>query len=323
MRALSRLPVRLALLALAALSVTALVAGCAPTGNQSTRVTPKNQVLYHAFQTYPEIPVVRNLQYGTAGGQALKLDVCLPKVEKGATIAPRPAIISIHGGSWARGDKANIDWRSVCQWLASEGYVTASVDYRLAPKHIYPAAIDDVRTAVRWLRAPAQVARFSIDPTLIGAFGGSAGANLAALLGTTGSGSLDSGDRVAAVAELSGPMNVTASGPELADFIPVERAYLGCRSLAACPHARTASPLFHVSASDPPFFVGHSTDERIPLAQAESFVTKLRATGIDVTFVTVKGQLHSIAMLDKGMRDRVAAFFHDKLVHPVIGAVKG
>jgi dipeptidyl aminopeptidase/acylaminoacyl peptidase len=118
-------------------------------------------------------------------------------------------------------------------------------------------------------------------------------------------------------------MNVTASGPELADFIPVERAYLGCTSLTSCPNAREASPLFHVSASDPPFFVGHSTDERIPLSQAEAFVAKLRARGIDVTFVTVKGQLHSIAMLDKGMRDRVAAFFHDKLVHPVIGAVKG
>ncbi|MCU1549747.1 MAG: Acetyl esterase/lipase [Glaciihabitans sp.] len=323
MRARSRLPVRLALVALAALSVTALVAGCAPTGSQSTRVTPKSQTLYHALQTYPNIPVMQNLQYGTADGTSLRLDLCLPKADPGATIAPRPAIIALHGGSWAHGDKSTIDWRSICQWLASEGYVAASVGYRLAPAHIYPAAIDDVRTAVEWMRAPKQVARFSIDPTLIGAFGGSAGANLAALLGTEGTGKLDSGYRVAAVAELSGPMNITASGPELADFLPAERSYLGCQSLAACPNARGASPLFHIDSSDPPFFVGHSTAERIPLAQAEAFVTKLRAAGIDTTFVTVKGQLHSIAMLDKGMRERVAAFFHDKLVHPVIGAAKG
>ena len=314
----ARLGASLVLAALTAISL----ASCALTGSQSTTVTPKHQILYHEFQTYPNIPVDPDRTYSTVNGQALKLDVCLPDVAKGTAIAPRPAILSIHGGSWARGDKANIDWRSVCQWLASEGYVAASVDYRLSPGSHFPAAIHDVENAVRWLRKPAQVKKYEIDPTLIGVFGGSAGGNLAALLGTLGTGPLDKGYRVAAVAELSGPANLTSTGPEKADFIPVQLSYLGCKALTACPKAREASPLFHVDSSDPPFFVGHSTVERIPLEQSKSLVAKLRDHGVGVTFITVKGSLHSIAMLDKAMRNRIAAFYKAKLVHTLVGTVK-
>jgi len=322
MRAFSSIPARLLAIVVGAALAGFALSGCSPTGSQSTQIVPKHQVLYKAFQTYPNIPVVPNLRYATVHGAALRLDVCLPDVAKGTTIAPRPAILSIHGGSWAHGDKANVDWRSVCQWLASTGYVAASVNYTLAPGARYPLAIHELEKAVEWLRAPAQAKRFSIDPTLIGVFGGSAGGNLAALLGTMGTGPLDSGHRVAAVAELSGPTNLTATGAERPDLIPYQLSYLGCRSLAACPAAREASPLYHVDSSDPPFFVGHSTAERIPMSQSALFVAKLRSRGIDVTFVTVKGQLHSIAMLDKAMRTRVATFFHAKLVHTIIGTVK-
>ena len=82
------------------------------------------------------------------------------RVQPGPRRARRPsvpAVVSIHGGSWARGDKANADWRNVCMWLASEGFVAASVNYRLVPDARFPAAIDDVALAVEWLRAPEQV----------------------------------------------------------------------------------------------------------------------------------------------------------------------
>ena len=313
---------KLGVVVLAILVIGSGLAACTPTGSQSTHVVPKRPVLYHEFQTYPNIPVVPNLEYSREDGHALRLDVCLPKVAKGATIAPRPAILTIHGGSWALGNKSNIDWRSVCQWLASSGYVAASVNYRLAPAHVYPAAITDVEHAIEWLRAPAQAERFEIDPTLIGVFGGSAGGNLAALLGTTGTGPLDTGHRVAAVAELSGPTNLTVSGPERTDFIPAVERYLGCKRLTECPDAVTASPIEHVDSTDPPFFIGNSTDELIPLAQSADFVSKLRSVGVDVTFVSVKGQLHSISMLDKAMRNRIVAFFHAKLVHTLVGGIR-
>jgi acetyl esterase/lipase len=273
----------------------------------------------HAAAPYAGTRVIANIRYGTADGAPLLLDICLPAAPT-ASVAPRPAIVSIHGGSWAHGDKSLPEWRDVCQWLASEGYVTASVGYRLAPQHPFPAAISDIRAAVRWLRAPAQAARYSIDPTLIGAFGGSAGGDLAALLGTTGRGAPGTGDRVAAVAELSGPTNLTASGAELPDFQHYVLSYLHCADFAHCPDAVTASPLMQVRRGDPPFFVGHSISERIPLVQSQAFVAKLRSVGVDTTFVTVQGTRHSIAMLDAAMRTRISAFFHAKLIHPSKGS---
>jgi acetyl esterase/lipase len=265
--------------------------------------------------------VIANVRYGTAEGAPLLLDVCLPATTK-TPATPRPAIVVIHGGSWAHGDKAIPAWRDVCRWLASEGYVAAAVNYGLAPQHPFPTAINEIRMAVRWLRAPAQVTRYSIDPTRIGAFGGSAGGNLAALLGTTGTGALTSGSRVAAVAELSGPTNLTASGPELADFQHYVLSYLRCASFTKCPSAVAASPLLQVRRGDPPFFVGHSISERIPLAQSATFVAKLRAAGVATTFVTVPGTRHSIAMLDQTMRTRIAAFFHATLVSTPKGSSK-
>ena len=105
-----------------------------------------------------------------------------------------PAVISVHGGSWARGDKGNSDWRNVCEWLASEGFVAYSVNYRLVPLVSFPAAIDDVGRAVEWMRTNAGT--YNVDPDRIGAFGGSAGGNLATLLGSRGRGS---GDRKSVV----------------------------------------------------------------------------------------------------------------------------
>jgi len=323
--------------ALGVLVFSAVILGataCGPLGSDSETVTPSGTGLYPKLATYPDIPVIEDVQYGTAGGEPLLLDVCLPNTDGRTDVGqdpdalkPRASVVSIHGGSWARGDKSNVNWRSVCQWLASEGFVAVSVNYRLAPSSVFPAQIQDVREAVRWLRADAQVERFNLDPTLVGAFGGSAGGNLAALLGTSGTGPLDEGIRLAAVAELSGPIDLTDDGRELGGltdaFEQVQLDFLGCDSLATCPNARAASPLYHVDESDPPFFVGHSTTELIPLAQSEAFVEALREEGIEVEFVTVEGSLHSIAILDAAMRDRIADFLHRELTSEVPGVVPG
>lgn len=301
-------------LLLAGVVLVALTA-CGPTGDDAQTVTPSAQPVYPQVVTDPDITVEQNLQYSAADGQSLRLDACLPPDSDSAQA--RPAIVSIHGGSWEHGDKANLNWRSVCQWLASEGFVTVSVNYRLAPAFVFPAQLDDVEAAVAWLRDPAQVEKYDIDPDRIGVFGGSAGGNLAALLGTTGSGPLTVGSRVAAVAELSGPVDIRKAIPTTdsynRDFGEVQLEYLGCTSFADCPAATAASPTTLVDDTDPPFFVGHSSDEFIPLSQSQRFVAALRGAGIDTTFVVVKGALHSIAMLDDDMKKRIADFFTDKL----------
>ncbi|MES2094799.1 MAG: alpha/beta hydrolase [Actinomycetota bacterium] len=305
-----RAPARV-LAALATAAALLSLAAWAPTGPQSEEAMPPPAP--PQTPAYSRIDVVENVAYDSATGGAV--DVCVPpsRVMDPAVPTPRAAIISIHGGSWRSGDKANSVWRSVCQWLASEGFVTFSVGYRLAPQHPFPAAIEDVRAAVRYLRSSAVVAKFSIDPKRIGAFGGSAGGNLAALLGVEGTGSLTTGSRVAAVAELSGPTDLTGDGVELPEFRPLVLSYLACASFEACPQAVRASPLFQVDDSDPPFFIGHSLAERIPLSQSTDFVAALSEHGIDTTLVTVPGRLHSIAMLSEKMRSRIASFFHATL----------
>lgn len=294
-----------ALLPLAGIALlVAAMAGCTP---QTQTIDPQVDAVGDDLATDPDVPVTGDLEYGSADGQPLLLDACLPP-DRDEDADPVPAIVVIHGGSWTEGSKDSVAWRAVCTWLAAAGYPAFSVNYRLAPQYVFPAGFDDVQTAVEWLREPEQAERFDIDPDRIGVFGGSAGGNLAALLGTTGSGDLTSGSRVAAVVDMSGPIDLT--GVAITDdFIPYQLQYLGCERFADCPQAREASPNFQVDETDPPFFITHSTTEKIPLPQSERFVEDLRRAGVDVEFVVAEGTLHSIALLDDDLKERILAFY--------------
>jgi len=291
-----------------------------PSGpDASSEVAGAEIVGIRTFTPPAGLEVHADLEYGTrADGALLTLDVCLPPAD--AIMAARPAVVSIHGGSWARGDKANADWRNVCLWLASEGFVAASVNYRLVPEVRFPAAIEDVALAVEWLRDPDQAERFGIDPERIGAFGGSAGGNLAALLALSGEGPLDEGSRVAAVAELSAPVGLTANELTADGASPwllgVVGEYLDCAPGAAldeCPQAADASPATFADPSDPPVFIGHAEREVVPVAQSRRFAAELTAAGVRTELAIVTGTEHSIGILDEALRSRVAAFLHTHL----------
>ena len=276
-------------------------------GPTPTATTARLPVTVHGVRIIPDIV------YAQAGGQKLLLDACLPPSRASTTSdapdpAPRASILLIHGGGWTRGDKADPQYRDVCQWLAKAGYPTFSVDYRLDPAYTFPAALDDVRSAVSWLRDPAQLGRFDLDPARVAAFGGSAGGNLAALLGTTGTGPLTEGTRVAAVVDMSGPVDLTGADAK-PGFIPVQLAFLGCTAEADCPAARAASPIFAVSRDDSPFFIANSTDELIPIEQSQRFAAALRAAGVPTTFVSVPGGLHSVTMLNRDLRAKILDFY--------------
>jgi acetyl esterase/lipase len=294
-----------------AAALIATLAACSPA--DTDRVQPasvEQQVLI-----YPDVSVLEDIAYG--GDPLQRLDVCQPADAATSSVnnGPRRAVISVHGGSWREGDKATPHWRSVCEWLASEGFTVFSLNYRLAPRAPFPAAIEDLRSAVEWLRQPGQVAAYGYDPALIGAFGGSAGGNLVSLLGTEGTGALDAGSRVAAVVELSAPTDLTSASAGTYDdkFRQVQLDYLGCAAYEACAAARAASPIDSVDPSDPPFFVGHSREEYVPIAQAESLVSTLTAHRVETVYVEVPGKLHSIAMLNDGMRAQIVQFLRAHL----------
>ncbi len=328
---------RIRLLAIAGAAVVAIVTPAFLAGfhTELYKVTPSEPGAAESELVTTEIIGIRTLAppagitvdadvvYGTqTDGALLTLDVCSPASAETSgssvsSVLSRPAVISIHGGSWARGDKGNDDWRLVCTWLASEGFVAYSVNYRLVPDATFPAAIDDLALAVEWIRQPDNAKLYGIDPDRIGAFGGSAGGNLAALLGARGSGPLTEGARVAAVAELSGPIDLSYAGlvPRGAP-VGLQRMvlnYLGCASLGDCPQAESASPSSELDPSDPPVFIGASIDEFIPLAQSTGYAAHLARLGIAHELSTVPGTLHSIGILDETMRARVAAFLHRAL----------
>ncbi|MFP7834840.1 alpha/beta hydrolase [Marisediminicola sp. LYQ134] len=290
------------------------LAGCADDGVQ--RETAPDTA-FPVLQDYPDVEVVEDLEFGSPDA-GTRLDVCLPDEEappvaagttEPETSQPRAAVLIVHGGSWRQGDKADVAWRNVCEWLADEGFVAVNTNYRLAPEHPFPAGIEDVRTAVHWIRDDDQVERFDIDPDRVAVFGGSAGGNLASLLGVEGEGDLTSGSRVKGVVNLSGPADLTTAGFALggvvASFRDIQLDYLGCADYESCGVAEEASPIYSVDPSDPPFFVGHSHDERIPMQQSDALVDALGDAGVATTYVTVPGTMHSIAMLNEEMRDRI------------------
>ncbi len=130
----------------------------------------------------PEMPkgvlAKREVVYSTVGNRNLHLDIFYPSKKSRNGY---PGVLLIHGGGWRSGNKSH--QVPMAQQLAANGYVAAVVEYRLSPEAMYPAALHDVKAAVRWLRASA--AAYRLDTTKIAALGASAGGQLAALLGTT------------------------------------------------------------------------------------------------------------------------------------------
>jgi acetyl esterase/lipase len=330
---------RRTLLALvAAAAVVGAAASCTVdgTGDGNSTVTA-DPVIYPLSLEYHGIDVVPDVPYGQDPLQ--QLDVCLPAdsaPESTSTPTPtptapvaeepdrvevgtRPAVMMIHGGSWSHGDKATAAYRSVCQFLASEGFVTFNVDYRLAPTDPFPAGLDDVRRALDFVFRPSTLQTYDVDPDRVGVFGGSAGGNLAALLAVEDheSSAYAAGFRIRAVVDLSGPTDLTVQSTGAAgvaaSFQRKQLLYLGCDSYRSCPAAERASPMYQVSQETAPFFIGHSTDEFIPLWESQRFASTLRDHGVPVTFVAVQGSAHSIAQLDRAMSSRVTAFLRDNL----------
>ena len=264
-------------------------------------------------ELYPTVHFQDDVPYGPLDEE--RLDVCSPATRSSLLQADspqaRPAILSIHGGGWRAGDKQDAPWRDSCGWLASEGFVVFQVNYRLAPLHPFPAAIDDVNVALRWILDPRQVAAYNIDPTRVGAFGDSAGGNLAALLATDGA---RQNVHLKAIAAVSAPMDLTEAGTRLGrlgdGFVQLQLDYLGCDFYSDCPHARQASPIYFLDPGDPPFLIVHATgDTLVPIEQAEAMRDALRSASVDVTFRPKSGSKHALSLLDASVRSDIAKWF--------------
>jgi len=234
----------------------------------------------------------KDIEYKKIGDKSLQLDIYHRK----NLDQPAPALIFIHGGGWRTGKRS--DYLPYLIDFAEKGYVTVTVSYRLQKQAKFPAAVKDVKCAIKWLRVFAR--DYFIDPEKIAVIGGSAGGHLALMVGYSANDpyfenecEFDSvNSRVQAVVDLYGPVDLTteyAKGRfETNDFIG--------KSFAEAPDLwQKASPINYLSADDPPTLIFQGTlDELVPVSQSDSLKSRLDAWGVENEYHRLKGWPHTM-----------------------------
>jgi acetyl esterase/lipase len=271
--------------------VTWVLCGAAPIFARSTFLPLWQTAQQAEGSADPRVFTEQDVAYGKVGGHPLLLDIYEPRELASTTNDLRPAIVLIHGGAWSSFDKGTM--KGMGLFLARSGFVAFSVDYRLfqEKENLWPAQLDDVQRAVRWIRANA--AKYHVDPKHMGAFGHSAGAQLAALLGMEDT--RDNSDpelakyssKVQAVVDVSGPTDfTTAYGSDGGAFFT---AFFGGDYAHSSQVWRDASPALRVSKTTSPFLIVHGTqDSDVPIRQAQELADKLKHSHIPVKFVKVE-----------------------------------
>lgn len=238
----------------------------------------------NADSVLKEIRFMENIPYRSGPSKSWVLDLAMP-VDKGNAL--RPAIVIVHGGGWRAGSKQDYVYRSMMIDYALQGYVTVSVEYRLTQEAPFPACIEDVKCAVRWLRAHAK--EYRIDSDHIGAFGHSAGAHLVMMLamcppsaGLEGDGGWNGfSSRVNSVVGGSTPVEIGSRRSELAkpEWWPVN--YISQKDLP---------PILLIQGASDPIVKPETVD---------SFVEKMKQAGqADLEYIKLEGQDHDVAYSD-------------------------
>jgi len=245
-----------------------------------------------------DIILEKDIEYSRVG-ERVAMDIARPR----AGGAGRPAVIAIHGGGFRAGKREG--YLPLIEKLAARGYVAATVSYRLAPKHQFPAPVEDVKAAVRFLRANAS--RYGIDADRICATGGSAGGHLALFLGLTagvaefeGSGpNLDQSSRVSCVVNYYGPTDFTQSYGKSVDAAEVLPLFLGGDlDHARAEHVR-ASPLNWVTPKAAPVLSIHGTKDRYVAFEHSVWLTsRLRSAGVEAETLGLEGADHGFRGAD-------------------------
>lgn len=255
------------------------------------------------------------IEYSNPVGQHLQLNLARPKTGEG----PFPSVLCIHGGGFRAGNRESYD--ALCLKLAERGYVSATITYRLAPKHKFPAAVHDTKAAVRWLRANA--ARYHIDPERIGVTGGSAGGHLAQFLGVTANvprfegdgGNPEQSSRVACVVNVYGPSDFTKSYGKSVDAHEVLPLWFGGNLETHRDLHIQGSPLYWVTPEAAPTLCIHGTEDKyVAHEQAVWLIDKLQAATVPAELLTLEGAGHGFKGPDAEKAEQALfAFFDQRL----------
>jgi acetyl esterase/lipase len=266
----------------------------------------------------------KNIEYSNPDDQHLQLNMARPKEGAG----PFPAVICIHGGGFRAGTRESFN--GLCLQLAERGYVAVTVSYRLAPKYQFPAAVYDVKAAVRWMRANA--AKYQIDPDRIGTTGGSAGGHLAQFLGVTSGvkkfegdgGNSEYSSSVKCVVNFYGPSDFTKSYDASVDAKDVLPLFLGGNLEQERHRHIESSPLYWVTPEAAPTLFVHGTkDAYVAHEQAEWIVARMKAADVEATLMTIEDGDHGFRTSSPEVKEKIEKsrfeFFdrHLKMAPPV------
>ena len=259
-----------------------------------------------ASPAYPDSPEGVTLLPDVAylqPGREEKTDIYLPRERKAGQRSP--AMVMVHGGGWAAGDKAGAREYETGAILARAGYVAVSINYQMAPGKRWPTNLLDCKNAVRFLRVNA--AKYGVDPAHIGVMGGSAGGHLALMVGyTTGAPGLEPAgpypgvsSRVSCVIDLYGPTSLLTREKTDAKGnltgVPLNTLGLFSPTRQQDPGLwRLASPVSYVSKDSPPTLILHGlADATVDYEQAKELAVKLEEHGVEHRLVLLENVGHT------------------------------
>ena len=246
------------------------------------------------------VKYIRDVQFCTGGGKPLLMDWYIPK---NLQRTPSPVIIWIHGGGWVGSDKSE---NAVPVFLSERGWIVASINYRLSGEATFPAAIEDCKCAIRYVRADAD--KYGVDPRKIGLVGSSAGAHLSLLAGMAdekagleGSGGWTGvSSRVQAVASLKGVSDFTVGHKAFQDGLGIAPSRFLGGTMEEKPEAyQRASPLHWLTPDDPPVLLLHGDDDTtVPYDQSVKLKKAYDKLGLQAELVPVAGATHQLRRRD-------------------------
>jgi acetyl esterase/lipase len=255
---------------------------------------------------------IKNITYVHYGKRALQLDLYLPKH---SSAPAQPAIIFVHGGGWRAGYRTNFTAFAIA--MAERGYAAATISYRLSPEAKYPAAIYDVKAAIRWLRKNAK--KYQIDPGKIAIGGGSAGGQIANLTGVTndlelfdpGMDTSSVSSRVQAIVNIDGLSDFTSEAARFHEDDPRKNpsaagAWFGGRYEEKKELWRQASPIYYVGKSTPPILFLISNEERFSVGHKE-MIEKMQGFNIPYQVTQIPDTPHSFWLFDPWLKPSVEA----------------
>ena len=241
---------------------------------------------------------LRNIDYWGDGIHRHRLDIYRPRDV--ASGGPAPVLVYLHGSGWTVGDKRE-QGLPMMLFLASQGWICVTANYRLSPKATWPDHVVDAKRAVAWVRH--NIAGYGGDPSFVAVSGGSAGAQLASLVALTPGdpafqpGFEDADSHVDACVSFYGVYDLTnRDGLRGQGFLWfLERVVMKARLAERSELFRDASPMDRIGPDVPPFMAVHGTnDSLVPVAEAREFARRLRAASAQpVVYAELPGAQHA------------------------------